>query len=407
MAEYKRNHPPMPVRVGLFMKAKKCDKLMRKLSAGLGRTGEVKTIYVKLDPALPLDSQGEVDILVIKVNEWLVRAHFYRDKQAKDFIRAVESYILRHPSICVIGRLNKVRPVIDRRDIISKLNSLNTNLNVFVPRSINVSPLKWRDRGQNNVRTYLTELRQPTICKHVIACGHPNAHKMIVAPCNESLVAALGPNLHQMSLVENKRKLPKSVGWVVQELIPHDGYVYKIYVCGGRSRSYRRSHSTRQNQIPKGKGEYVWVARRESFGNLRSLKHHGEAVMFHSHEKLPQRLRAEGKNRKKREFSTNEIEPDLISSLKAIGKAVSRHFEVGTVGIDVLLSPQVDGDHRYYVIDVNYLPSYKEVDDREFRERFDEYLLQLRDSKIRKEKLDEMCTCRGLYPMKTGSCSIL
>ncbi|KAI7888770.1 inositol-tetrakisphosphate 1-kinase [Mucor mucedo] len=190
-----------------------------------------------------------------------------------------------------------------------------------VPKSIALDSVKdWNDK---------LDINFPAMCKRRTACSSTEAHQMILVPSPKG-----------MSKIE---AYVKNDSVMLQEFIQHDGVIVKVYVADGQ----------------------ISASTRPSFKNL---DHSGDVVHFDSQmlpksfetqvtlsddlDKIFLRLDPEDIHIHKEAFLNND-------KLQQIADSLHRQLGLTFFGFDVLLQSKTNA---YYVVDVNYFPSFKNVD---------------------------------------------
>ncbi|KAI8980978.1 inositol-tetrakisphosphate 1-kinase [Pilobolus umbonatus] len=172
------------------------------------------------------------------------------------------------------------------------------------------------------------DIKFPTLCKRITACSSREAHQMILIP-----------SVKDISLI---RKYIKDDPVMLQEFIQHDGVIVKVYVADGE----------------------ISATTRPSFKNL---DHNADIVYFDS-QRIPKSFEDIE--------ATEDIDRIFLRSdpggihghkealldkgkLQAIANSLYNQLGLTFFGFDVLLQSDTNA---YFVVDVNYFPSYKDVD---------------------------------------------
>jgi inositol-1,3,4-trisphosphate 5/6-kinase/inositol-tetrakisphosphate 1-kinase len=160
----------------------------------------------------------------------------------------------------------------------------------------------------------------PIICKPIQACGSPHSHQLTIVMNEEGLQSI-------------------SEATVIQNYFPHDGTFYKVYVIGNDVQAFRRPSV----QIPQ---DFL----QKNFYQFDS-----------------QKLSKQSKSN-----SISIVSTSLMDRFRFIAWGIKRYFGLSLFGFDVVLRSNTnntikeDSDNNcsdLIVVDVNYFPSYKEVDD--------------------------------------------
>ncbi|GMN36117.1 hypothetical protein TIFTF001_005761 [Ficus carica] len=228
-----------------------------------------------------------------------------------------DGYMDHHADCCVIDPLDKIYPVLDRlkiQQILLRLEDLNAT-----GRHIIRGPhfLKVDDYSEPDLNQRLSEakLSLPYIVKPQVACGVADAHSMAI-----------------VFKVEDFKDLKVPLPAVIQEYVNHSSTLYKFYVLG----------------------EKVFYAVKKSTPNVDILMklfgNHGlKPLVFDSLKSLP--------TDKEKVHSGDSIDHGLVTDA---AKWLARNLGLTIFGFDVVIQ-EGSGDH--VIVDVNYLPSFKEVPD--------------------------------------------
>ncbi|KAI9243691.1 inositol-tetrakisphosphate 1-kinase [Sporodiniella umbellata] len=202
------------------------------------------------------------------------------------------------------------------------LNSRNGERPLFyVPKSIALDTVKnWNST---------INVKFPAMCKRRTACSSTEAHQMILVPCAE-----------KMSQVE---KYVDDESVMIQEFVQHDGVIVKVYVADGQ----------------------ITASTRPSFKNMDGT---GDVVHFDS-QTLPKSFETTTQlsddldkvflNQSPGNILTQKESSLDYKKLKQIADSLYRQLGLTFFGFDVLLQTKTNA---YYVVDVNYFPSFKDVE---------------------------------------------
>ncbi|KAI8880917.1 hypothetical protein K501DRAFT_190174 [Backusella circina FSU 941] len=193
----------------------------------------------------------------------------------------------------------------------------------YVPRSVKLDSV---NQWSNNM-----DIQFPAMCKRRTACSSTEAHQMILIP-----------NAEGMSKLD---QYVKDDPVIIQEFVQHDGVIVKVYVADGQ----------------------INASTRPSFKNMDATA--GDVVHFDS-QILPKSFETEIElsNDLDRVFLRSDpsdihLEKEAILStvlLQRIAESLHKQLGLTFFGFDVLLESK---SNAYYVVDVNYFPSFKDVDD--------------------------------------------
>ncbi|KAJ4833632.1 hypothetical protein Tsubulata_001249 [Turnera subulata] len=279
-------------------------------------------MFLPLKFELPLLSQlQKVDILLHKATDEIISVELNGSSESSNRItytagmQELKSYMEHHSDVFAIDSIDKIYPMLDRlkiQQILLGLEDLNKGGNRIVrgPHFLQVTDFNAPDLGQK-----LSEagLSLPSIVKPQVACGVADAHSMAI-----------------VFRVEDFKDLSVPVPAVIQEYVDHSCTLFKIYVLGGK----------------------VFYAVKRSTPNANILIKLSEG---------------------------NGLRPLLFDSLKSLPTATgtdgdpfqsgSDNFDLGLVTVaanwlarKLELTIQ-EGSRDHVIVDVNYLPSFKEVPD--------------------------------------------
>ncbi|KAF5942239.1 hypothetical protein HYC85_019881 [Camellia sinensis] len=275
---------------------------------------------------LPLSSQlQEIDIVLHKATDEIVSIEMSTSSECFDKItyttgmHELERYIKHKSDICMIDPLDNIYAVLDRLKIQQILLGLE-NLNVEGRCKIRAPHfLKVDNFSEPNLVHRLLEakLTLPSIVKPQVACGVADAHSMAIVFRAEDF---------------NGLSVPLPV--VVQEYVDHASTLFKFYVLGDK----------------------VFHAVKKSTPNADSLiklseKNGLKPLLFDSLKSLP--------TAKEKQLTADhqQIDLELVTDAACW---LRRMLDLTIFGFDVVIQENT-GDH--VIVDVNYLPSFKEVPD--------------------------------------------
>ena len=351
----------------------------RRSSRGEWNRFPTQISFVPLDPDQPLEEQhgGEFDLILHKLTEDILTCSLMQDlrhqsrkhcdtssnlsvnnsqseqeienQQATDpsfrRVRALRDYCYRrNPRCCLVDDPNHVQTVMSRFEIATVLQrclkgvKTTSGIPVKSPRFVVIpecslqsgeNPLQQHQSPdllqelQDNTEGNASRLSSPLIIKPLIAAGTKQSHYMLIAT-------------HQSALTKLP---PKSI---VQEFVNHDATLYKVYVLG----------------------DFVNVYKRNSLPNLPSDLSDAtvDLVEFDSQRPYPKLkdfgLDIEDKNDSKN-CGNNQLNFMVTKEeVKPIVEVLKRAFGLELFGFDILIGSD---NGEYFVVDVNYFPSYKEV----------------------------------------------
>uniref|UniRef100_A0A5B7C3D0 Putative inositol-tetrakisphosphate 1-kinase 4 n=1 Tax=Davidia involucrata TaxID=16924 RepID=A0A5B7C3D0_DAVIN len=319
--------------VGYVMKPSRTEDFAKRGAFPLYPT-QNGLIFLPLTFELPMSSQlQEVDIVLHKATDEIISIEMSKSSEFSNKItytrgmQELERFIEHQPDCCVIDPLNNIYPVLDRlkiQQILLGLESLNMEgrCKIRAPHFLKVDNFNEPNFVQ---RLLEAKLSLPTIVKPQVACGVADAHSMAI-----------------VFRVEDYKDLSVPLPAVLQEYVDHSSSLFKFYVLG----------------------EKVFHAVKKSMPNadiLIKLSERNELkpLLFDSLKSLPTA-----------EKTPNFGDGDLLHKvndqcidLGLVTEAASwlrRMLDLTIFGFDVVIQ-EGTGDH--VIVDVNYLPSFKEVPD--------------------------------------------
>lgn len=316
-------------------------------------------------------------------------------------VRAIDEYLLQHPSTVIIDPFPAVHKVISRARTCLTLQRLidSTSKCPFSqPKfAIAESPAVIADF----IRT--SGLRYPVICKPIEACGTPSSHSMVVAINEDGL-----------SLV----KCP----CVVQEYMNHDGLFYKVYVIDKKVMVFQRpslpnllispptTAASGSAPVPAAASRSLSFDSRYSYptaedfycdsaeeidSSISSSVIIGGTCIISSDAEAVLKSSPTSSTRSKRKadisIPLSEVLPLELAAMQekfdTAASVISSGFGLTLFGFDVMIpvsdhcsthASTVEGriidslSRQLFIIDVNFFPSYKEV--RDFPDQLCSYL---------------------------------
>ncbi|KAK9155782.1 hypothetical protein Sjap_003262 [Stephania japonica] len=287
-------------------------------------------IFVPLALDLPLAFQmQEVNAVIHKATDEIASVKLSTSSEHSIKVtfskgmEELERYFQGHPGCCIIDPLNNVYPLLDRlriQQILLRLEDLN-----IVGRCRIRGPhfLKIDDFKVPNLTKSLSEakLSLPCIVKPQVACGVADAHSMGI-----------------VFQAEDFKDLQVPLPAIAQEYVDHSSLLFKFYVLGDR----------------------IFHAVKKSTPNadffLSSCMEDGpKPIIFDSLKSLPTA---------KDQQPGGQVESNVHNlDLELVTKAANwlrQSLALTIVGFDVVIQ---EGSWDHVIVDVNYLPSFKEVPD--------------------------------------------
>ncbi|XP_078447241.1 inositol 1,3,4-trisphosphate 5/6-kinase 4 isoform X2 [Wolffia australiana] len=272
-----------------------------------------------------------VDAVLHKATDEIIRIDYSVVDFSKGIIfsrgmEELERFVKDNPHCCMIDLLKNVCPLVDRLRIQQILGGLyhldsHTKYRIRAPQFLKVDD--FRDCKLKE-KLFESKLSFPCIVKPQAACGVPHAHQMAL-----------------VFTAEDFENLQVPLPAIVQEYVDHGSTIYKIYVLG----------------------EKIFYAVKKSMPNASTLLSQSEMnqsgpITFDSLKSLPTK-KDDTLSGKEQTDQQAVLDLDLIT---AAAKWLRGHLDLAIFGFDVVIQ-EGSGDH--VVVDLNYLPSFKEVPDNE------------------------------------------
>ncbi|XP_065860869.1 inositol 1,3,4-trisphosphate 5/6-kinase 4 isoform X2 [Euphorbia lathyris] len=284
-------------------------------------------LFLPLTFGLPLLSQLQhVDIVLHKATDEILSVELSDSMESSGSItyttgmQELQRYMEHHPGCFVIDPLDKIYPVLDRLKIQQILLGLE-DLNKEGSHTIRAPHfLKVDNFNELDLVKLLPEanLSLPSIVKPQIACGVADAHSMAI-----------------VFRVQDFKDLSVPLPAVVQEYVDHSSTLFKIYVLGER----------------------VFYAVKKSIPNVDMLMKLSEnngvgPLLFDSLKSLPTTKEQSSSGDS---LTTSCFDLDLVTEA---AHWLARKLDLTIFGFDVVIQ---EGTTDHVIVDVNYLPSFKEV----------------------------------------------
>ncbi|KAI3776746.1 hypothetical protein L1987_46535 [Smallanthus sonchifolius] len=312
--------------VGYIMKPSREEDFAKRGAFPLNPT-ENGLIFLPLTFDLPMLHQlKKVDIVIHKATDEISSIErsnsniIYTTRMLE-----LQRYIGELPDCCVIDPFDNIVPVVDRlkiQEILLGLANLKTESQHRIRGAYFLKVDNFED-VQLEQRLHEAKLSLPSIVKPQVACGVADAHSMAIVFKAADFMGLSVP-------------LPA----IVQEYVDHSSTLFKFYVLG----------------------EKVFYAVKNSTPNADTLKNSTEKngfkpLLFDSLKSLPI-----DQNKKLSEIgdcSKMKQQPDLdIGLVTDAATYLRRVLDLTIFGFDVVIQ---DGTQDHVIVDVNYLPSFKEV----------------------------------------------
>ncbi|DAZ97386.1 TPA: hypothetical protein N0F65_003409 [Lagenidium giganteum] len=319
--------------VGVIFPAKKLGRLQSVLSET--RDG-VRFVLIDLsDPALvtPRDitaKYGRLDAVLHKLAHEMVFARLGDDAAGRR-LTLMEAFARQHPHVKMIDPIASVQLLTDRHaacEMLVRLQETSSGLFNVPPFFVADSPERFQElvARVDNAQPPSLSLQLPLICKSVEACATDRSHMMSVV---------------------TKRSDLQYVGYpaIYQTFINHSGRLFKGYVLG----------------------PLINVAERRSLPNIAAGANH---VHFNTQEQYPTTEDFHGEDHPPAAptavaatagaSTPSKTQEEILAAVRRIGEMIRAQLGLSLFGFDVIMA---DATGELFVIDVNYFPSYKELDE--------------------------------------------
>ena len=274
--------------------------------------------FVPLDLTRPLAPQGPFDVLLVKLTDLQVAALHQPPSLEPPPLQHLRDYVAHTPTCVLIDSLDAVARVLDRSSVASLL------------RSAALRDGAWRVQPPDSQVVEVSagevevSIAFPVICKPLPACGSPASH-----------------TFHLLSAQAQVAGLPHGL-WLVQQLVPHGGWMWKVYVMAGRS--YVVAKPSLPAAVTRGQAPPLLLDSQ----SMRLTTLEGEEW-------------GAGEGEVARERA---MDAEVVEVVERVSVMLGEVFGLTLFGYDVLL-PEGEGEgegRRLVVVDVNYFPSYNKVE---------------------------------------------
>ncbi|KAL1808961.1 hypothetical protein ACET3Z_025951 [Daucus carota] len=318
--------------VGYVMKPSREDDFAKRGAFPLSPTGN-GLIFMPLTFELPISKQlQQVDVIIHKATDEIISAELGSSLEISNNIiyskgmLELQRCLEERSDCCVIDPFGNIDPVVDRfkiQNLLLGLEKLNTEgrYKVRAPCCIKVENFDVPDLRQ---RLLEAALSPPSIVKAQVACGVSDAHSMAI-----------------VYKVDDYKGLNVPVPAIVQEYVNHSSTLFKFYVLG------EKIFHTVKKSTPNAD---ILIKLSEQTGL--------EPLLFDSLKSLPttQNEQQSG-DASYQEAEKHQMDLDLVT---VAAKWLSEMLNLTIFGFDVVVQ---DGTGDHVIVDVNYLPSFKEVPD--------------------------------------------
>ncbi|KAK2387843.1 Inositol 1,3,4-trisphosphate 5/6-kinase family protein [Trifolium repens] len=306
--------------VGYVMKPSRVEDFAKRGAFPLCPT-QNGLMFVPLTAKIPLSSQlKDVDIILHKATDEILSVEENKFTFTQN-MQELQRYLDQHQDLCVVDPLINIFPLLDRLEIqqvLLGLLELNTEGGYLI-RGAHF--LKVHDFSKVDFTAGLADagLSLPCIVKPKVACGVGDAHKMAI-----------------VFRVDDFKNLNVPLPAVIQEYVDHSSTLYKFYVLG------EKVFYAVKKSIPNAD-----ILIKSAIGNdLKPLE-------FDSLKSLPTAESTIVDSGASNESIDIKLVTDAANWLR-------RRLNLTVFGFDVVIQ---EGTHDHVIVDVNYLPSFKEVPD--------------------------------------------
>ncbi|CAN4076186.1 unnamed protein product [Withania somnifera] len=314
--------------VGYLMKPSREEDFAKRGAFPLNPTPN-GLIFVALSYELPISWQlQEIDGVLHKATDDIITVEMSSSSDFENKVTYTEGmqelqrYIGCHPDCRVIDPFSNIYPVLDRlkiQQILGGLENLNSKScsKIRGPHFIKVVDFR---EPKLEEKLADAKLSLPNIVKPQVACGVSDAHSMAIVFKSDSY-----------------KDLNVPLPAIVQEYVDHSSTMFKLYVVGKK----------------------IFFAIKKSTPNADTLIKLAEEkglkpLLFDSLKSLPV---DKDKLQKRQNEDNKRIDHELVTDA---ANWLRRVLNLTVFGFDVVIQ-EGTGDH--VIVDVNYLPSFKEVPD--------------------------------------------
>lgn len=343
--------------VGYTMKWSRERDFLKRGALPLHPTGENLCFFpVNLDWPL-LQQLAIVDIMLQKPTDEIKSitceesANLGDRIQFTDGMQQLTRFLHEHPHICVVDPIERILPLLDRALTQEILQGLT---NLVVPNHLRIrSPcfVKVPSFDDPDLLEMLkaSKVSLPAIVKSQMACGVPDAHKMAVVFKHEGYLSLTVPT-------------PSTI----QEYIDHGSRQYKFYVVGGKV-MYSIRRSTPDAALLSGAAASLQIPAAITFDSLKSL---------------PSSFVENAPNNTFSSSAEDDLGELDLETVHSAAMWLREKLQLTIFGFDVVVQ-STTRDH--VIIDVNFFPTFKDVDENKANSAF--WVALLEASNLHKEAI--------------------
>ncbi|KAJ7957415.1 Inositol-tetrakisphosphate 1-kinase [Quillaja saponaria] len=291
-------------------------------------------MFTPLSSELPLLPQlKEVDAILHKATDKILSIELNRSSKVSNKItftrdiQEIQSYLEHNQDCCVIDPLNNIYPLVDRLEIQQILLGLGNvkSEGSYIIRGPHFLKVDKLDEIDSITRLAETGLSLPIMVKPQVACGVADAHQMAI-----------------VFSIEDLKSLNVPLPAVIQEYVDHSCTLYKFYVLG--EKVFYAIKKSMPNADVLNKLSNSAGTKSIAFDSLRSLPTADDDNQVSQINNCPQT---------RKQSMDLRLVTDAAHWLRKV-------LHLTIFGFDVVIQ-EGTGDH--VIVDVNYLPSFKEVSD--------------------------------------------
>jgi inositol-1,3,4-trisphosphate 5/6-kinase/inositol-tetrakisphosphate 1-kinase len=289
-----------------------------------------------------------MDLILHKLAHEMVFSKLGDEKAIKRF-ELMKKFHQEYPQVVFVDPLDSVAILTDRFQACQMLVKFKKKKTIKLDYvQIEVPPFKMIN-SKESFEQFVNELTKntsdnnntkqvlnfPLIVKSVEACATDRSHMMSVITKVEDLIEYKGfPTLYQ-------------------KFINHNGRLFKGYVLGELIQVAERKSLPNLDQF----------ARQVDFDTQEKYPTHQDFCL-RSNTSTPKQINSCNSEKKKDKYTQQEI----FKIVQEIGEILRKELQLSLFGFDVILEEEKKETNkktngRFYVIDVNYFPSYKELED--------------------------------------------
>lgn len=286
-------------------------------------------IFLPLTFEIPLSSQLQnVDVVLHKATDEIITIELSNSSVSANRItytkgmQELQRFMEDHSDFLAIDPLSNIYPVLDRLKIqliLLRLQEQKAKGRHAIRGAHFLKVDDFKDPGLPQ-RLSDAQLSLPCIVKPQVACGVADSHSMAIVFGTEDF-----------------KDLNVPLPAVVQEYVNHSSTLFKFYVLG----------------------DNIFHAVKKSTPNsgilMKSYERNGlRPILFDSLKSLP----IDNENRNSGDLISCKVDLDL-ELVKDAAKWLAKTLDLTIFGFDVVIQ-EGTGDH--VIVDLNYLPSFKEID---------------------------------------------